>query len=130
VERADVALGSRYVHGGGTRNWSLLRRAISRSGSLYARGILGIGIHDPTSGFRVYRRRVLERIDLAEVTSRGYAFQIEIVFRALRAGFTVEEVPIVFTDREEGGSKMGPGIVLEAITRVPALRLAALKGRL
>jgi dolichol-phosphate mannosyltransferase len=129
VVRADVALGSRYVRGGGTRNWSLLRRAISRSGSLYARAILGIGIRDPTSGFRVYRRRVVEQIDLAEVTSRGYAFQIEIVFRALRAGFTVEEVPIVFTNREEGGSKMGPGIVFEAITHVPALRLAALKGR-
>ena len=130
AERADVALGSRYVPGGGTRNWSLLRRAISRWGSLYARVLLGIRVRDPTSGFKVYRRDVLEAIDLGAVTTRGYAFQIEIVFRALQAGCSVEEVPIVFADREVGGSKMGAGIVLEAVTRVPALRLAALRGRL
>jgi dolichol-phosphate mannosyltransferase len=130
LERSDVALGSRYAPGGGTRSWSALRRVVSRSGSLYARLLLGIRVRDPTSGFKVYRRPVLEAIQLERVTSRGYAFQIEVVFRALRAGFTVEEVPIVFTDRREGGSKMGPGIVLEAVTRVPALRLAALRGRL
>jgi dolichol-phosphate mannosyltransferase len=130
LERSDVALGSRYASGGGTRSWSLLRRAVSRTGALYARLLLGIPVRDPTSGFKVYRRPVLEAIDLDRVTSRGYAFQIEVVFRALQAGFTVTEVPIVFTDRREGGSKMGPGIVLEAVTRVPALRLAALRGRL
>jgi dolichol-phosphate mannosyltransferase len=130
TERADVALGSRYVPGGGTRNWSLVRRAVSRCGAVYARFLLGLPVHDPTSGFKVYRRRVLETIALERISSKGYAFQIETVYRALRAGFVVEEVPIVFTDRAEGGSKMGPEIVLEAIARVPALRLAALRGRL
>jgi dolichol-phosphate mannosyltransferase len=130
TERADIALGSRYVAGGGTQNWSLLRRAVSRSGSLYARLLLGIAVSDSTSGFKVYRRRVLETIALERISSRGYAFQIETVYRALQAGFTVAEVPIVFSDREEGGSKMGPEIVLEAVVRVPALRLAALRRRL
>jgi dolichol-phosphate mannosyltransferase len=87
-------------------------------------------VRDPTSGFKVYRRDVLAAIDPARIESRGYAFQVETVFRALRAGFAVEEVPIVFADREEGGSKMGAGIVLEAVLRVPRLRLAALRGRL
>jgi dolichol-phosphate mannosyltransferase len=127
---ADLALGSRYVPGGGVRNWSLVRRIVSRSGCLYAKALLGIGVHDSTSGFRVYRRRVLETLPLSRVTTRGYAFQIEMVYRALHAGFRVHEVPIVFSDREEGGSKMGPGIVAEAVVRVPALRLAALRGRL
>ncbi|MGH2995812.1 MAG: polyprenol monophosphomannose synthase [Gaiellaceae bacterium] len=130
AEEADVALGSRYVPGGGTRNWSLLRRAVSRSGGLYARAVLGIGVRDPTSGFRVYRRPVLQRIALDRISSRGYAFQVETVYRALEAGFTVREVPIVFAEREAGGSKMGGGIVLEAVVRVPALRLTALRGRL
>ena len=130
AEHADVALGSRYVPGGGTRNWSLLRRAVSRAGSLYARLVLGLPVQDPTSGFKVYRRRVLETIGLDGVSSKGYAFQIETVFRALAHGFSVEEVPIVFTDREEGGSKMGADIVLEAIVRVPALRIAAFRKRL
>ena len=128
--RAGVGLGSRYVRGGGTKNWSALRRAVSRGGSLYARAILGLPVRDPTSGFKVYRREVLEAIDPARIESRGYAFQVETVYRALRAGFEVEEVPILFADREEGGSKMGPGIVLEAVVRVPQLRLAALRGRL
>ena len=127
---AGIGLGSRYVRGGGTRNWSALRRAVSRGGSLYARAILSLPVRDPTSGFKVYRREVLEAIDPARIESRGYAFQVETVYRALRAGFAVEEVPILFTDREEGGSKMGPGIVLEAAVRVPQLRLAALRGRL
>jgi dolichol-phosphate mannosyltransferase len=130
TKRADVALGSRYVQGGGTRNWSVGRRTVSRCGAVYARLLLGLAVHDPTSGFKVYRRRVLETIALERISSKGYAFQIETVYRAMRAGFAVEEVPIVFTDREEGGSKMGPEIVLEAIARVPALRLAALRGRL
>lgn len=125
-----VALGSRYVPGGATRNWGLVRRAVSRGGSLYARALLGLPVHDPTSGFKAYRREALEAIDPGTIESRGYAFQIETVYRALRAGFAVREVPIVFADREEGGSKMGPGIVLEAALRVPALRWAAARGRL
>jgi len=130
AERAGIGLGSRYVPGGGTRNWGLLRRAVSRGGSLYARAILGIPVRDSTAGFKVYRRDVLEAIGPERVEAKGYAFQVETVFRALRAGFGVEEVPILFADREEGGSKMGPGIVVEAVLRVPALRLAAARGRL
>jgi dolichol-phosphate mannosyltransferase len=130
AERAGVGLGSRYVPGGGTENWGALRRLVSRGGSLYARAVLGIPVHDTTSGFKVYRREVLEAIDPARIESRGYAFQIETVFRAIRAGFAVEEVPIRFSDRTEGGSKMGPGIVFEAMVRVPALRFAAARGRL
>lgn len=127
---ADVALGSRYVPGGEVRNWGAFRRVVSRAGCLYAQAILGFGVRDSTSGFKCYRRRVLESIALERISARGYAFQIETVYRALRAGFSVREVPIVFTDRAEGGSKMGPGIVAEAVVRVPALRLAALRGRL
>ena len=128
--RAGIGLGSRYVPGGGTRNWGLVRRSVSRGGSLYARAILGIPVRDSTSGFKVYRRDVLEAIGPERIESKGYAFQVETVYRALRAGFRVEEVPILFADREEGGSKMGPGIVLEAMLRVPALRLAAARRRL
>ena len=130
ARRGGIGLGSRYVRGGGTKNWSALRRAVSRGGSLYARAILGLPVRDPTSGFKVYRREVLTAIHPERIESRGYAFQVETVYRALRAGFEVEEVPILFADREEGGSKMGPGIVLEAVVRVPQLRLAALRGRL
>ena len=128
--RAGIGLGSRYVPGGGTRNWGLVRQLVSRGGSLYARAILGIPVRDSTSGFKVYRRDVLEAIGPERIESKGYAFQVETVYRALRAGFRVEEVPILFADREEGGSKMGPGIVLEAMLRVPALRLAAARRRL
>jgi dolichol-phosphate mannosyltransferase len=128
--RADIALGSRYVPGGATENWGALRRFVSRGGSVYARAMLGIPVRDTTSGFKVYRREVLEAIDPGRIRSRGYAFQIETVFRAIRRGYTVEEVPIRFADRTEGGSKMGPGIVLEAAVRVPALRIAAARGRL
>ena len=127
---ADVVLGSRYVQGGGVRNWGRVRRAISRWGSLYAQIWLGTSVRDLTGGFKCYRRAVLERIDLDAVRARGYAFQIETTYRALRAGFRVVEVPIVFVDREAGGSKMSRAIVLEAIWKVPALRLAALRGRL
>jgi dolichol-phosphate mannosyltransferase len=130
AERVGVGLGSRYVPGGGTRNWGLVRRAVSRGGSLYARAVLGIPVQDPTAGFKVYRRDVLEAIGPERIESKGYAFQVETVFRALRAGFGVEEVPILFADREEGRSKMGPRIVFEAMVRVPALRLAAARGRL
>jgi dolichol-phosphate mannosyltransferase len=127
---ADLVLGSRYVAGGGVENWSLLRRAISAGGCLYARVLLGVPVRDLTGGFKCFRREVLETIDLGAVTSRGYAFQIEVTYRALRAGFRVAELPIRFTDRVEGGSKMSRGVVLEAVWRVPALRLRALTGRL
>jgi len=127
---ADLVLGSRYVRGGGTANWGLVRRGISRWGSLYAQVLLGLGVRDLTGGFKCYRRAVLERIDLDAIASRGYAFQIETTYRALRAGFRVVEIPIRFTDREVGGSKMSRAIVLEAVWKVPALRLAALRGRM
>ena len=125
---ADVALGSRYVAGGGTENWGRIRRLVSTGGSWYARKLLGVGIRDLTGGFKCYRRRVLERIDLDAIRARGYAFQIETTYRAIRAGFDVVEVPIVFADRTAGQSKMSRTIVLEAITQVPALRFAALRG--
>ncbi|HZC74581.1 MAG TPA: polyprenol monophosphomannose synthase [Gaiellaceae bacterium] len=127
---ADVALGSRYVEGGGTENWGRGRRFVSAGGSLYARTLLGVGVRDLTGGFKCFRREVLERIDLDSVHSKGYAFQIELTYRALRAGFEVVEVPIVFADRTHGKSKMSRAIFLEAVARVPALRLAALTGRL
>jgi dolichol-phosphate mannosyltransferase len=127
---ADLALGSRYVPGGGVRNWGLVRRLISEGGSLYARVLLGVDVRDLTGGFKCYRRAVLETIDLDAVDSKGYAFQIETTYRALRAGFEVVEVPITFADREVGGSKMSKAIVAEAIWKVPGLRLAALLGRL
>jgi dolichol-phosphate mannosyltransferase len=127
---ADVALGSRYVAGGGTENWGRGRRLVSAGGSLYARLLLGVGVRDLTGGFKCFRREVLERIDLDAVHSKGYAFQIELTYRALRAGFSVVEVPIVFVDRTHGHSKMSRGIFLEAVARVPALRLAAMTGRL
>jgi dolichol-phosphate mannosyltransferase len=130
TSRAGIALGSRYVPGGSTENWGALRRFVSRGGSLYARVLLGLPVRDPTSGFKVYRRDALEAIRPARIHSRGYAFQIETVYRALRAGYAVEEVPIRFSDRTEGGSKMGPGIIVEAIGRVPALRVAAMRGKL
>ena len=127
---ADLALGSRYVQGGGTVNWGLARRTISAGGSLYARTLLGVGVRDLTGGFKCFRRRVLETIDLDAVAARGYAFQIETTYRVLRAGFTVVEVPITFADREVGGSKMSRSIVLEAVWQVPMLRWRTLRGRL
>jgi dolichol-phosphate mannosyltransferase len=123
VEDADVALGSRYVDGGHVAEWGSTRRAISRWGSAYARTALGIGVSDLTGGFKVFRRRVLEAIDLESLAAHGYAFQVETTFRALRAGFRVVEVPIVFRDRRVGESKMTGTIVLEAAWRVPAMRL-------
>ncbi len=130
AEEADVAVGSRYVAGGSIRNWGLVRRFVSAGGSFYARVLLGVGIRDLTAGFKCYRRAVLETIDLDAISSRGYAFQIETTYRALRAGFRVVEVPIAFADREHGGSKMSKSIVLEAIWKVPVLRFRALAGRL
>jgi dolichol-phosphate mannosyltransferase len=126
---ADLALGSRYVPGGGTENWGLGRRIVSWGGSFYARVLLGVRIRDLTGGFKCYRRRVLETIDLDGIHSKGYAFQIEGTYRTLRKGFRVVEVPIRFADRTEGTSKMSRAIFLEAVTKVPALRLAALRGR-
>ena len=127
---ADLALGSRYVQGGGTRNWGVARRAVSRFGSFYARTLLGVGIRDLTGGFKCFRRSVLEGIGLERISTKGYAFQIETTYRALKVGSRVVEVPIVFSERETGKSKMSRGIVLEAVTKVPALRLQALLGRL
>lgn len=127
---ADLALGSRYVPGGGVRNWGLIRRLISAGGSLYARMLLGVKVRDLTGGFKCYRRAALEAIDLDAVESKGYAFQIETTYRVLRAGFEVVEVPITFADREVGGSKMSKAIVAEAVWKVPGLRLRALLGRL
>ena len=127
---ADLALGSRYVAGGGTENWGLARRIVSAGGSLYARLLLGVDVRDLTGGFKCYRRAVLERIDLGAIHAKGYAFQIEGTYRTLRAGFTVVEVPIRFVDRTAGHSKMSRAIFLEAVARVPVLRLAALTGRL
>jgi dolichol-phosphate mannosyltransferase len=130
ARHGDVVLGSRYVEGGSVASWGRLRRVVSAGGSLYARVLLGVGVRDLTGGFKCYRREVLEAIDLGAITSRGYAFQIETTYRALRAGFRVVEVPIRFVDREHGGSKMSKAIVLEAIWKVPALRFRALAGRL
>jgi dolichol-phosphate mannosyltransferase len=127
---ADLVLGSRYVPGGSVENWGAVRRAISAGGSLYARLLLGVPVRDLTGGFKCFRRAVLEAIDLDAIHSRGYAFQIETTYRALRRGFRVREVPICFSDREAGGSKMSRSIVLEAIWKVPLLRLAALRGSL
>ena len=130
AEEADVVLGSRYVDGGAVRNWGAVRRFVSAGGSWYARVVLGVRVRDLTGGFKCYRRQVLETIDLDAIESKGYAFQIETTYRAVRAGFRVREVPITFVDREAGGSKMSKAIVGEAVWKVPALRLAALAGRL
>jgi len=120
---ADLVLGSRYVPGGGTRNWGLARRLISRGGSVYTALFLRMGVKDPTGGFKCFRRAVLERLDLDAITPRGYAFQIELTYRVKQAGFRVVEIPITFADREVGQSKMSRAVVLEAIWRVPLLRL-------
>ena len=130
AESADLVLGSRYVEGGSIPTWGRVRRFISSGGSWYARVLLGVDVRDLTCGFRCYRRTVLETIDLDAISSLGYAFQIEGTYRTLRAGFRVSEIPITFVDREHGGSKMSRSIVLEAIWRVPVLRLRALTGRL
>ncbi|MDQ3760906.1 MAG: polyprenol monophosphomannose synthase [Actinomycetota bacterium] len=115
---ADVVLGSRYVPGGQVVNWPRYREWLSRGGNYYSRVALGVGIHDVTGGFRAYRRRVLECLDLTTVASQGYCFQVDLAWRAVRAGFTVVEVPITFTEREHGRSKMTSTIVREALWRV------------
>src|SRR5271157_6285410 len=118
---ADLALGSRYVPGGGVSDWGLLRRVISEGGSTYARLVLGLKVRDLTGGFKCFRREVLEAIQFDRVRSRGYAFQVELTYRAVQAGFRVVEVPIVFRDRERGQSKMSWRIALEAMWLVPLL---------
>jgi dolichol-phosphate mannosyltransferase len=119
---ADLALGSRYVAGGGVTDWGLGRRLVSRGGSWYARQVLGLGVQDLTGGFKCFRREVLEGIDLPTVRSQGYAFQVELTYRAVGAGFNVVEVPITFRDRRLGRSKMSWRIAAEAMLLVPQLR--------
>jgi len=122
AEGADLVIGSRYVEGGGVSDWGPLRRAISRGGSTYARTVLGVDVQDLTGGFKCFRREVLEAIDFDAVGSRGYAFQVELTYRAIELGFRIVEVPIRFRDRRVGSSKMSKAIVGEAIWRVPLLR--------
>jgi dolichol-phosphate mannosyltransferase len=128
AREADLVLGSRYVPGGGVTHWDLGRRLLSRGGSWYSRVLLRVPIRDLTGGFKCFRRLVLETIDLEAVDSDGYGFQIELTYRALQAGFQVTEVPIVFRDRRVGQSKMTPRIALEAVWKVPALRLRGRRG--
>jgi dolichol-phosphate mannosyltransferase len=125
---ADLALGSRYVPGGGVEDWGPIRRLISRGGSFYARTILGLRVRDLTGGFKVFRRSLLERLDLETISAQGYTFQVETTYRAIRAGARVVEVPIVFRDRQLGRSKMSSRIVAEAVWRVPAMRLRGWRG--
>ena len=122
TENADLVIGSRYVPGGGVTEWGPMRRFISRGGSAYARMALGLPIRDLTGGFKCFRREVLEAINLDTIEARGYAFQVETTYRAIKAGFRVVEIPIVFSDRRDGTSKMTSAIVAEAIWRVPAMR--------
>ena len=130
ADEADLVLGSRYAPGGGTANWGLLRRTISRGGCLYAQTILGMGVRDLTGGFKCFRRAALEAIDLGALSAHGYAFQIETTYRVKRAGLRVREIPITFVERRAGASKMTGSIVAEAIWRVPLLRFRALLGKL
>jgi dolichol-phosphate mannosyltransferase len=127
---ADLVLGSRYAPGGGTENWGLLRRAVSRGGCLYAQVFLGVRVRDLTGGFKCFRRASLETIDLDALSAHGYAFQIETTYRVLRAGMRVEEVPIRFVERRAGASKMTGSIFVEAVWKVPLLRARALAGKL
>jgi dolichol-phosphate mannosyltransferase len=127
---ADVCLGSRRVEGGGTVNWGVGRQLISGGGSLYARTVLGVDVRDLTGGFKCFRRKVLETLPLNEIRSSGYGFQVELTYRALRKGFKVIEIPIIFEDRRVGKSKMSRSIFLEAMSMVLRLRLDAIQGRL
>jgi dolichol-phosphate mannosyltransferase len=119
---ADLVLGSRYVPGGRVTDWGLMRRMLSRGGSLYAKIVLGLPVNDLTGGFKCFHRRTLEGIDYRNTHADGYGFQIEITYRAVKAGYSVKEIPIVFRDRQEGTSKMSPRIAIEAVWKVPALR--------
>lgn len=122
AEDCDLVLGSRYVAGGAVRNWGLMRKLISRGGSMYARAVLGVRVRDLTGGFKCIHRSVLETIDLGSLRADGYVFQIEVTYRAIGAGFSVREVPILFVDRAVGASKMSWKIALEAMLLVPSLR--------
>jgi dolichol-phosphate mannosyltransferase len=122
AQDADLVLGSRYVPGGSVIDWGLVRRLVSRGGSWYARRVLGVGVRDLTGGFKCFRRSVLESLDLESVRADGYGFQIELTYLAIKAGFNVVEIPIVFRDRRVGQSKMNARIALEAVWKVPALR--------
>jgi dolichol-phosphate mannosyltransferase len=130
TDDADLVLGSRYAPGGGTRNWGVLRRFVSRGGCLYAQVLLGLRVRDLTGGFKCFRRAALESIDLDALSAHGYAFQIETTYRISRAGLRVKEVPITFVERRAGASKMTGSIVAEAMWKVPLLRLRALTGKL
>lgn len=130
AEHADLVLGSRYVAGGGTENWGIVRRFVSRAGCLYAQALLGVRVRDLTGGFKCFRRATLELLDLDALSAHGYAFQIETTYRVLRAGLRVREVPIRFVERRAGASKMTGSIVAEAAWKVPLLRLQALAGKL
>jgi len=123
AQTADLVLGSRYTRGGGVSDWSLVRRLISRGGSWYARRLLGVGVRDLTGGFKCFRRETLNRIDYRDTHANGYGFQIELTYRTIQAGMRVVEIPIVFRDRQAGKSKMSTKIVIEAMWKVPALRL-------
>ncbi|MDX6484429.1 MAG: dolichol-phosphate mannosyltransferase [Gaiellaceae bacterium] len=125
AEDADLVLGSRYVAGGGVSDWGHVRRLVSRGGSWYARVVLGLQVRDLTGGFKCFRREVLEAIDLPTIRARGYAFQVELTHRAVLAGFSVVELPIVFRDRRLGSSKMTPRIAVEAALLVPQLRFGS-----
>ena len=131
LDNSDVAIGSRYIAGGGTRDWSLLRRMLSRFGSFYACTLLNLTVHDATSGYVALRRQALEKLALTEVKSHGYIFQVELKYRAALAGCTLRETPIVFTDRKQGISKMTPAIALEAALYTWQLRrLGRRKGQI
>jgi dolichol-phosphate mannosyltransferase len=125
AEDADLVLGSRYVPGGGVRDWGLVRRLVSRGGGSYARRVLGVHVRDLTGGFKCIRREVLEAIDLPSVRAEGYVFQIEVTYRAILAGFRVREIPIVFADRAVGTSKMSTRIAIEAMLLVPVMKRSA-----
>jgi dolichol-phosphate mannosyltransferase len=130
AEDADLVLGSRYVQGGGTANWGLVRRIVSRGGCVYAQVLLGMSVRDLTGGFKCFRRAALEAIDLDALSAQGYAFQIEATYRVERAGLRIREIPITFVERRAGDSKMTGSIVAEATWKVPLLRLRALTGKL
>ena len=129
IRSADVVIGSRWVPGGSVVNWPWHRRALSRGGNLYTRALLGIAIRDATAGFRLYRRRALETVQLERVQSFGYVFQVELVYRALRAGLRVVEVPIEFVEREHGDSKMTPEVARESLVRITRWGLTQRLGR-
>lgn len=125
LKEFDVVVGSRYVPGGGIRNWGLGRKIISRGGSFYARAILGIPVRDLTGGYNAWKRQVLEAVDISALRSEGYAFQIELKWRAWKQGFRLTEFPILFEDRTMGKSKMSKRIVIEAMMRVAGMRIGS-----